>query len=75
VSTVCSSAALDSLLDGNVGNHALVNIEALGLTVCLQVDQQFADSLDRLFWPSTSGALENLTLGMSGDCELSERDD
>ena len=46
MSTVGSSAALDSLLDGNVGDDALGNIEALGLAVGFQVNEQFADGLN-----------------------------
>ena len=53
MSTESSSAAIDSALDCNVANDALLGVESLSLSIALQVDKQFFDSLARLFGPSS----------------------
>jgi hypothetical protein len=73
VGTVCSSATLNSEVSGSVGDNALGEIESLGLAVSLEVEEEFADSFDRLFGPSTGLGSENLALGVSRDGVLVER--
>jgi len=72
VSTVGSAATLLGTLASNVGDHALVGIEALGLAVCLQVNKEQTDSLNRLLWPSTSVSTNLLALSVSLSVVLSE---
>ena len=75
VSTVGSAATLLGTLNNDVGDDALVNIEALGFAVGLEVDEQETDSLDRLLWPSTSVGALSLALGVSLREMLSEAND
>ena len=77
VCTVGSPAALDGALAHNVRDDDLVEVEALGLTVGSQVDEELADSLDGLLGPPTSGHLPLLALGVSANTAemLSERND
>ena len=72
VSTVGSAATLLGTLNNDVGDDALVNIEALGFAVGLEVDEQETDSLDRLFGPSTGVGADHLALGVSLSEMLSE---
>jgi hypothetical protein len=67
VSAVGPSAASDSALNGNVADDALLGVEALGLGVALEVDEELADSLGRLFGPSAVAPLVLSSLGVSGD--------
>ena len=53
VGTVGSSTSLNGSLNNNVVDNALVDIEFLGLSVCLKVYKKFSDGLARLFWPTT----------------------
>ena len=53
MSTVGSSAAIDSALDSNVADNTLLWVKSLCFSVALQVDKQFTDSFCRLLWPST----------------------
>jgi len=74
VSTVGSAATLLGTLDGNVGDNALLDIEGLGLTVGLQVDQKEADSLAGLFGPSAGVGALVLALSVSLGEMLGEAD-
>lgn len=67
VGAVSSPAASDGALNGDVGDHALLGIEALGLGVALQIDQQLSDGLARLLGPPSVGPLVLSNLGVSGD--------
>lgn len=67
MSTESSSATIDSALDCNVTDDALLGVESFGLSVALQVDKQFFDSLTGLLWPSTIGPLVHSNLSVSGD--------
>lgn len=65
VGTVGSSAALLSSLDNNVSDNAFVGIKTLLFGVGFEVEEQLADSLDRLLGPSASGGALDLALGVS----------
>ena len=65
MSAVGSSTSLLGSLDNNVCDDALVSVEALLLSVCLQVEEQLADGLDRLLGPSAGGGALDLALGVS----------
>jgi len=65
VGTVGAAATLHGTLHNNVGDRALVGVEALGLGVSLGVNEQLTDSLDRLLGPATTAGLELLALGVS----------
>ena len=67
MSTVGSSAAIDSALDSNVADNTLLWVKSLCFSVALQVDKQFTDSFCRLLWPSTIWPLVLSNLGVSGD--------
>jgi hypothetical protein len=67
MSTESSSATIDCALDCNVADDALLGVESFGLSVALQVDKQFFDSLTGLLWPSTIGPLVHSNLSVSGD--------
>lgn len=73
--TESSSTAIDGALNGNVADDTLLWVKSLGLSVALQVDKQFFDSLARLLWPSTIAPLVLSDLGVSGNVlvEPSER--
>jgi hypothetical protein len=77
VGAVGSPAACDGALDGDVGNHALLGVKALGLSVALEVDQKFSDSLAGLLGPSAVAPLVLSNLGVSGNVfvEPAEGDD
>jgi len=64
VSTVGTATALDGALADDVGNVALVGVEALGFGVRLDVDEELTNSLGGLFGPSTANSLEFLALGV-----------
>ena len=70
VSTVGSSAAGDSALGHGVGDHTLVGVELLALGVSLEVDEELADDLDALLWPSTLLVVELLQHGVSADSAI-----
>ena len=74
VGTVGSSTAGDGALNDDVVDDALIHIELLALSVCLQVNEEFTDGLDRLLWPSSLSVLEFLDLSVSSNAtsELSE---
>jgi len=46
VSAIGTPAAINSTLDNNVVDNAAVEVQAFGLGVCPQVDEQLADGLD-----------------------------
>jgi len=75
VGTVGSSATLLSALADGVGDDALVGVEALGLTVSLEVEEELTNGLDGLFGPSTSVGALILALSVSLSVELGEADD
>ncbi len=65
MSAVSSSASLLGSLNNNVCDNALVGVEALLLSVRLQVEEQLADGLDGLLGPSAGGGALDLALGVS----------
>ena len=76
--TISAPATIYSALDNNVVDDAAIEIQALGLSVCPQVDEQLADGLDGLLGPPTEGGeLEVLDLCVAANttCEASVRDD
>jgi hypothetical protein len=75
VGTVGTAAALDGALHDNVGDHALVSVEALGLSVSLGVDEEITDGLDGLLGPSSGVDTEDLALGVSAAVVLEVGDD
>jgi hypothetical protein len=64
---VSSSATGDGALDSDVGDHALLWVKSLGLSVALEVDQKLADGLDGLLGPSAVAPLVLSNLSVSGD--------
>jgi len=70
VSTVGSSAAGDSALGHGVGDHALVSVELLALSVGLQVDEELLDDLDALLGPPSLLVVELLQHGVSADSTI-----
>lgn len=62
---VGSSTTLLGSLNNNVSNDAFVSVETFLLSVCLQVEEQLADGLDRLLGPSAGGGALDLALGVS----------
>ena len=52
VSTIGSSTSLDSPLDHDVADDTVIHVQSLGLSICLEVDEEFFDGLARLFWPT-----------------------
>eukprot|EP00356_Strombidium_inclinatum_P015323 CAMPEP_0170487566 /NCGR_PEP_ID=MMETSP0208-20121228/6349_1 /TAXON_ID=197538 /ORGANISM="Strombidium inclinatum, Strain S3" /LENGTH=125 /DNA_ID=CAMNT_0010761891 /DNA_START=340 /DNA_END=718 /DNA_ORIENTATION=- len=76
--SVGSSSAGDSSLGAHVSDLALFDVEALGLSVGLEVLEQEGHVLDRFHRPSSGGGvLEMLEHGVSADStsEPSEGDD
>jgi len=75
VGSVSSSAALNSALDNDVVDDALVDVESLGLGVGDEVQEEFTDVGDRLLGPSTLRLTIDLGLGVSttSTIVLSER--
>ena len=67
VGTVGSSTSLNGSLDNNVVDNALVDIEFLGLSVRLQVNEELSDGLTGLFWPTTEWKSIHLGLWRSPD--------
>lgn len=65
VGSVGSSSTADSSLGGNVRYLALLDIESLGLSVGLNVDEESSDVLDGLGWESTIVMTDVLAHGMS----------
>ena len=65
VGSVSSSSALDGALDGEVGNHGLLDVKALGLGVGLQVLQQLDHVAHRLLREPALGHAVQLCLGRS----------
>lgn len=53
VGSVGSSSSADSSLGGNMRDNALLNIESLGLSVGLEVNEEGSNVLDGLGWEST----------------------
>jgi len=77
VGAVGSSATSDGALNGNVSDHALLRVKALGFSVALQIEQELADSLGRLRGPPTVAPLVLSNLGVSGNVTVvsAERND
>ena len=67
VGSVGSSATSDGALNGNMGDHALLDVQTLGLSVALQIQQQLTDRLGRLSGPPTVAPLVLSNLGVSGN--------
>jgi len=67
VSAVCAPAARDGSLHNSMADGASLDIEALGLGISPQVDEEFTDSLDRFLGPATERVLESLDLSMAAD--------
>ena len=65
MSTVSSSAAAYSALDGNVVDDTPVGIKVMELGVGLKIDKELSYNLDGLLWPSSLCNLEFLALSMS----------
>eukprot|EP00343_Euplotes_focardii_P003583 CAMPEP_0205812844 /NCGR_PEP_ID=MMETSP0205-20121125/17465_1 /ASSEMBLY_ACC=CAM_ASM_000278 /TAXON_ID=36767 /ORGANISM="Euplotes focardii, Strain TN1" /LENGTH=122 /DNA_ID=CAMNT_0053094263 /DNA_START=122 /DNA_END=486 /DNA_ORIENTATION=- len=63
--SVGSPPSLGSSLDNNVGDHASLGIESLGLSVGLEVLEERVHLLHGLLGPSSEHALEFLGLGVS----------
>lgn len=77
VGTVGSAAAGDSALNANVGDHALVGVEILGLSVRLEVLQQIDDILAGFLREATIVVVELLahSLAARATSVASERND
>ena len=67
MSTIGASAASNGALYGNVGDHALLCVQSLGLGIALEVDEQLFDGLHGLLGPSTIAPLVLSNLSVSGD--------
>ena len=67
VGSVGSSSALDSLVDSGVSDHALLNIQTLGLSIRLEVLEKLKNVSGRLFGPSSLSLTEDLGLCLSTD--------
>lgn len=65
VGSVGSSSSAHSSLGGNVRDDTLLDIESLGLSVGLNVDEESSDVLDGLGWESTVVMTDVLAHGMS----------
>ena len=65
VSSVSSPSSLHSSLGADVGDLALLDIQALGLSVGLEVLEEVEDVLDGLLGPSTVVVVHVLAHGMS----------
>jgi hypothetical protein len=63
--SVGSSSSADSSLSGNMRDLALLDIESLGLSVGLEVNEESSDVLDRLGWESTVVMTDILAHGVS----------
>ena len=74
VGTVSATTALDSLVNGDVRDNALVDVESLGFSVALGVQEEVADGLGGLFGPAAGVDLEGLALGVSAGVVLDEGD-
>jgi len=68
VSTISSSASLNSSLDDDVADDTLVHVQSLGLSVCLQVNEEFFDGFASLFWPTAEGD----SVHLAGLCSSSD---
>ena len=67
VGSVSSSSALHGALHGEVGNHGLLDVKALGLSVGLQVLQQLAHVAHGLLREAALGDAVELSLGGSAN--------
>lgn len=65
--SVGSSTAANSALNDNVVDNASINVKFAGLSVCLKVDEEFTDSLERLLGPSSLGVLVDLALSVTSN--------
>ena len=74
--SVGSSSALDCSLHSDVGDHALLHVQALGLRVRLKILQELENVSCGLVGPSSLGLSEDFGLGGASDAAgvLSEGD-
>lgn len=70
VGAVGSSATSDGALHGNMGDHALLGVKALGLSVALQIKEELADGLGRLGGPPTVAPLVLSNLSVPGNVRV-----
>lgn len=53
-------------------DNTFVSVETFLLSIGFEVEEQFTDSFNRLFWPFAGGGALDLALSVSRNSELSE---